>query len=207
MELEAASRSRHMTRSFSGAPLDPGLLDKLLDMAARAPSAGNTDGRRFVVLVGKAETDLYWHATTTPAWRGRSRRWPGMSKAPVVVVVFVSPSNYMDRYDEPDKRGSNLGHEDGESAWPVPYWYFDAGASVMAMLLGAASTGTGACFLGAFRGERELLEVLAVEGPWRLAGAVLLGEPGGEDPPSASLDRARAARGPIVHYGKYKRDL
>jgi nitroreductase len=207
MELEAASRSRRMTRSFSGTPLDPAVLDSLLELALRAPAAGNVDGRRFVVLAGPQETRLYWHAVTTPVWRERSRRWPGMSRAPVVVVFLVSPSKYMKRYAEADKEHSGLGPENGESAWPVPYWYFDAGASVMGMLLGAAGAGIGACFLGNFRGEKVLLEALGIEDPWRLAGAVLLGEPGGEDPRSTSLDRDRPTLQTVVHRGRWNRYL
>ena len=207
MDLEAATRSRRMTRSFSGAPVAPRVLESLLELATRAPSAGNSDGRRFVVLVGPDETERYWQPTTTPEWRASSRRWPGLSRAPAIVVVFVSPSRYTDRYAEPDKRDAGLGTEAGESAWPVPYWYFDAGASVMAMLLGATACGIGACFLGNFRGEEQLLSSLSVHGPWRFAGAVLLGEPGGDDPPSASLKRCRPPLESVVHRGSWKRDL
>ena len=103
----------------------------------------------------------------------------------------------------PDKASSGLGPEAGEAAWPVPYWYVDAGASVMALLLGATDAGLGACFLGNFRGEAQLLDALGVEGTWRFAGAVLLGEPGGDDPPSGSLSLGRPERSRLVHYGKW----
>ena len=85
----------------------------------------------------------------------------------------------------------------------MPYWFFDAGASVMALLLGATGAGLGGCFLGNFRGEQMLLETLAVEDGWRFAGAVLLGEPGGDDPPSASALRGRASVSDVVHYGTW----
>ncbi len=195
---------RRMVRSFSGTPVGREVLDDLLGLAIRAPSAGNTSGREFVVLEGP-ETWRYWEATTTPRWRETSRRWPGLSRAPVVVVVLVSPVAYMERYARPDKAQSGLGAKSGEAAWAVPYWYFDAGASVMAMLLGATDVGLGACFLGSFRGEAELLDAVGVEGAWRVCGAVLIGEPGGEDPPSASLSLGRQPTSRLVHYGAWSR--
>jgi nitroreductase len=204
MELRRAVEARHMVRSFSGAPVSREVLDGLLGLAIRAPSAGNTSGREFVVLEGQ-ETRRYWDATTTQGWRETSRRWPGLSKSPVVVVVLVSPDAYMQRYAGPDKAQSGLGPESGEAAWPVPYWYFDAGASVMALLLGATDAGLGACFLGSFRGEPTLLDALGVEGAWRVCGAVLIGEPGGEDPPSASLSLGRQPKSGLVHYGAWSR--
>jgi nitroreductase len=109
----------------------------------------------------------------------------------------------MQRYERPDKAASGLGRERGEEAWPVPYWYVDAGASAMALLLGAADAGLGACFLGNFRGEGELLDALGVDDPWHSAGAVLIGEPGGSDPPSKSLSLGRPPRSELVHYGTW----
>ena len=201
MELKAASGARRMVRSFSASPLDPGAVDSLLDLAVRAPAAGNTDGRAFVVLEGPDQTARYWQAATTADWRKRSRRFAGLARAPVVVVVVVSPDRYMARYAEPDKASSGLGPEAGQGAWPVPYWFFDAGASVMAMLLGACDAGIGACLMGNFRQEAELLEALGVDPSWRLAGAVVLGEPQGEDPPSQSLARPKTLR--TVHRGSW----
>ena len=52
MELTEAIARRHMTRNFTGRALDPGVVDALLADALRAPSAGNTQGREFLVLEG-----------------------------------------------------------------------------------------------------------------------------------------------------------
>lgn len=190
-------------RSFSRSPVDRSVVDSLLEVAARAPSAGNTAGRAFVVLQGPEETGVFWTATTDADWRERSRRWAGLSRAPVVVVVLASPRSYMERYSEPDKVSSGLGVGGGEDAWPVPYWFFDAGASVMALLLGATASGLGACFLGNFRGEDRLLRSLGVPAGWRYAGAVLVGEPEGDDPPSVSASRGRAPTSDVIHYGAW----
>src|SRR5580704_6644655 len=141
MELADAVRRRKMVRSFSGEPVPGDVLDRVLGLACRAPSAGNTGGWDAVVLAGPEQTAAFWDATTTADWRDRSRRWAGLAAAPVVVALFVDPDAYLARYREPDKGGS-----DGSSGavaasldgWPVPYWFVDAGFAVMVMLLAAA---------------------------------------------------------------------
>src|ERR1700728_1344377 len=120
MDLQSSIRSRKMVRSFSDSPVSSDTLMSLLELAVRAPSAGNAAGREFIVLTGP-ETARYWESTTTPEWRATSRRWPGLERAPVVVAVIVSPDRYMQRYDEPDKASSGLGSAAGGAAWPVAY--------------------------------------------------------------------------------------
>lgn len=103
MELSEAVRRRRMTRNFTGRPVDPALLDGLLADALRAPSAGNTQACELVVLTGPSETARYWDTTTDEAWRARSERYEGLSRAPVVVLPFVDPDAYAARYRQPDK--------------------------------------------------------------------------------------------------------
>ena len=197
MELNEAVWRRRMTRNFSGQPPGAGVVDRLVAAALRAPSAGNTQGREFVVLEGEDETSRFWDATTDPAWRTGSRRYPGLSRAPVVVLPFADPDAYLDRYREPDKV-----RRDGRSVeWVVPYWFVDAGFSVMTMLLGATEVGLGAAFLGNFRGEDALHAALGVPERYRWLGAVLLGEAAGPDPPASSAARPRRSVDESVHRG------
>lgn len=201
MEFAEAIRRRRMVRSFSGASPAPDVLDTVLASAVRAPTAGNTQGWDAVVLEGPDQTDGFWDATTTAEWRERSPRWPGLRRAPVVVAVFSDPAAYLARYGEPDKVRSGLGSTHG--AWPVPYWDTDAAMAVMVLLLAAVDAGLGACFLGNFRGEIALKEVLGVPVGLRYFGAVLIGEPGGEDPPSSSASRPCRASEEVFHRGHW----
>lgn len=186
-----------MVRSFSGRPLPPGVLDSVLVSARRAPTAGNTDGWDMVVLEGEQQTATFWKATTTADWRRRSRRWPGMSRAPVVICVFAHPGAYLHRYSEPDKSAAGGAVE----GWPVPFWYVDAGFAVLLVLLAVADAGLGACFLGNFRGETELRSTLGVPSDRLYLGAVIMGEPGGDDPRSPSLARPRRHDSEVFHRG------
>ena len=201
MELAEALRRRRMVRSFTSEPLSPALLERVLAAAVRAPAAGNTHGTDAVVLEGPGQTAPFWEATTTADWRAASARWPGLRSAPVVVALFTDPGAYLARYAETDKARSGLGR--AEEAWPVPYWYVDAGQVVMLLLLAAADAGIGACFLGNFRGEEALRRALGVPADRRYVGAVLLGHPVATDTPSASAGRPRRPVGEVFHRGTW----
>lgn len=201
MELAEVIARRRMVRSFRPDPVAPAQLETVLALLMRSPSAGNTQGVDAVVLEGPAETSRFWASTTTADWRERSRRWAGLQAAPVVIALFTDPSAYAARYGEEDKAGSGLG--DSIGAWPVPYWFVDAGTAAMLLLLGAVDVGLGACFLGNFRGEEALRATLGVPGDRRYAGAIVLGHPGGDDPPSTSLSRPRRTVDDLVHRGHW----
>ncbi len=197
MELSRAVARRRMTRNFTGRPLEPGILDDLLAAALRAPSAGNTQGREFVVLEGRDETARYWEATTDPAWRKASRRYEGLSRAPVVVLVYADAEAYRARYRQPDKAPT----DQREVEWVVPYWFVDASFATMSLLLAATDRGVGAGFLGNFRGEAQLRASLEIPSRLHWLGAVLLGEPAEPDPPSSSVNRPRRTIEESVHRG------
>ncbi len=195
-----------MVRSFAADRLDPDLVGRLVDDALRAPSAGNTRGVAWLVLEGP-DTAAYWSQTTTPEWRQTSSRFAGLARAPLVALSLCSPSAYVERYGEADKRGSGLGPVDlgegGKAAWPVPYWFGDAAFSTMLLLLGAEDAGLGAVFLGSFRGEAALLSSRGVPEEWRLFGAVVMGRPDGQDVPSASLARRPAPGAGALHRSRW----
>lgn len=219
MDLTEAVRRRHMVRSFSDQPVDPVLVGELLDDALRAPSAGNTRGTAWLLLEGPDQAATYWTYTTTEEWRRRSRRWEGLSRAPVIALSLASPDEYVTRYGEDDKAASGLGpvpddsdgdggdggdgSGGGETAWPVPYWFGDAAFATMTLLLRATEVGLGCCFLGNFRGEDVLLPALGVPGGWRLFGTVLLGHPDGADHRSPSLSRPGPSAATRIHRGRW----
>ncbi len=196
MELGDAVRRRRMVRAFDRRPVPRALVDRLLDLARRSPSAGNTQAWSFVVLEG-AQTAALWDITL-PADRRAAFRWPGLLDAPVVVLPLVSPDAYVERYREPDKWATGLGV--GTSAWPVPYWWVDGGMAVQTLLLAAVDAGLGALFYGLFDDERPVLGRLGVPPGWRALGAIALGWPR-PDEPGRSSARRRPALDEVVHRG------
>ena len=189
--FDDALASRRMCRDFLGDPVTPAMLGRVLRAAFRAPAAGNVDALDLVVLTD-GDTTRYWDVTLPPE-RRRRFRWPGLLRAPVLVVPVVRPDAYVERYARPDKAHAGLGAD--ETDWPVPYWFVDGGAAVMAMLLAAEAEGLGALFFGQFRHERAVLDALGVPADRRALGTVALGRaaPGGRRPSTSAVSgRPRA---------------
>ncbi|CAN5656541.1 nitroreductase family protein [soil metagenome] len=199
MELSEAVRRRRMVRSFTAEPVPAAVLDPILDAARRAPSAGNAQGTRFLVLDTPEAVAGYWDITR-PASRRSDFAWPGLVVAPALVVVLVDPGAYVVRYAEPDKATTGLG--EGAEAWPVPYWWVDGGAAVQTLLLGAVDAGLGACFFGLFASEGAVMAAHGVPAGWRAAGTVALGRPA-PDRPGRSARRARAPLAEVVQRGRW----
>ena len=52
LDVAQAVRRRRMVRAFTADPVDPSVVDDLVDLARRAPSAGNSQGMAYLVLEG-----------------------------------------------------------------------------------------------------------------------------------------------------------
>jgi nitroreductase len=195
-----------MTRDFDPERSVPAeLLDDLVDLASRAPSAGKAQGWHLVVLEGGA-TSRFWDVTLPPARRA-GFAWPGLLSAPVIALALADPGAYVARYAEPDKATSGLGRS--VLAWPAPYWLVDTSFAVMTLLLAAEASGLGALFFGVFQGERDLRAALGVPVELQLIGAIALGWPPAADQvdgrpvprPGRSASRPRRRPGEIIHRG------
>jgi nitroreductase len=197
MELEEAIRRRRMVRNFEDRPVPAASLERILDHGRRAPSAGHTQGAAFLVLEGADEVGRFWDCTF-PADRRPGFRWPGLFRAPVVIVPCASKEAYLDRYAEPDKGWADR----SEARWPVPYWDIDCGFATMAMLLTAVDEGLGALFFGVFDGLPALRAAFGIPDGFHPIGAVALGWPA-PDEPSPSLGRGRRPLDDVVHRGRW----
>lgn len=184
-----------MVRAFAPEPVSAADIDHLCDLARRAPSAGKAQALDLLVLDTPKAVARYW-AVTLPEPRRATFRWPGLVVAPVLVVVAVRPDAYVDRYAEPDKAATGLGA--GLDAWPVPYWWVDAGAAVEHLLLGAVDRDLGACLFGLFDHEAAVAAAFGVPADRRLVATVAIGHPAA-DQPGRSAGRARRPLDEIIH--------
>ncbi len=199
MEFQDAVRRRRMVRSYDPhRPVPRETVDELLRLGVRAPSAGHTQGWRFLVLDDITSCAAFWDAcadgsTPDDDWLRRLRT------APVLIVVFSDKNAYLDRYAKPDKGWTDR----DEAHWPIPYWHVDAGMAAMIMLLGAVDADLAACFFGV-PGERWDALRTAFVVPETLApvGVISLGHPAA-DRRSPSLLRGRRAWEDVVAYGSF----
>lgn len=199
MELGEAIRRRRMVRNFEDRPVPAAALERILDHARRAPSAGHTQGFAFLVLEGPEQVGRFWDCTF-PAERRSGFRWPGLFRAPVIILPCASKEAYLARYAEPDKGWADR----DEGRWPVPYWDVDCGFATMAILLTAVDEGLGALFFGIFEGLPEVRAAFGMPDDFRPIGAVALGWPA-PDEPSPSLRRGRRPPDEVVHRGRWNR--
>lgn len=162
-----------MTRAFSARSIESELLDRLVDLASRAPSAGKTQGWHLLIIEGERVAE-FWNATFPPESRSEFK-WQQLFEAPVIAIAFADPDAYVRRYSEADKTSTGLGT--GVSAWPTPYWTVDASFAVMTLLLAAQDSGLGALFFAVFNGADEMREIFGVPEQLQLIGAIALGWP------------------------------
>lgn len=198
MQFQDVVRRRRMVRSYEpGRPVPHEMVVRALENARRAPSAGFSQGRDFVVLRSDGDRARFWQASTPPE---QASPWlAGMRSAPVLVVVLSDPQRYLDRYAEPDK-----GWVDRDPGrWPVPYWDLDAGMAALLMLLTAVDEGLSGCFFGV-PGPRHgaVLAELGAPPGRRIVGVVSLGYRA-PDRRSPSLRRGRRPFDDVVHEGRF----
>jgi nitroreductase len=179
-------------------PVPPDVVDRLLDHAVRAPSAGFSQGWGFLVLDAAEDRDRFW-AAASPADAGQGRWLTGMRRAPLIVVPHANRSAYLDRYAEPDKGWTDR----DERRWPVPYWHIDTGFAALLMLLTAVDEGLGACFFG-IPPERVAAyrDAFGVPEEFTPIGAITVGYRA-SDHRSPSLRRGRRSMDEVVHRGRW----
>jgi len=166
MELVEVVRKRRMVRSFSDRPLATGDVDRILSAGLRGPSAGNTQAVDLVALEGPAQTGPYWDAALPSAARA-AFAWPGLLRAPLLVIVLSSEHAYRRRYAEPDK---------GRDGFEVPWWHVDAAFAALLLQLAAVDADLGALFFQAHR-PPALREAFGIPSSWSPVGTVAVGHP------------------------------
>jgi FMN reductase [NAD(P)H] len=198
MEFDEVVRRRRMVRNYSDRPVDDATLQRILDRAVRSPSAGYSQGVSLVVITEEPTRHAIAALADEPAYVAEGFD-PWISRAPVHVAVCVRKDAYLERYREKDKGGPD-GPSAREESWPVPYWWVDAGASMMLLLLAAVDEGLAAGFLGSHHLD-ELSDLLSIPDDVAPIGVVTIGHPAA-DRRSGSLSRGR--RIDVVHRERWE---
>jgi len=169
-----------MHRAFLPDPVPRDAIERIAHTIRRAPSGGFSQGQSIVIV-------------TEPELRaeiGRrfsdERGW--IAAAPVLMAISANEAQYHARYTEPDKLSATGGVE---VTWPVPYWFVDAGALMMLVLLAAIDEGLAGAFIGHPDQKRIFDDVLGLPADVVPIGLAVLGVPA--DDPSASAGTSRRA--------------
>jgi nitroreductase len=204
MEFQDVLTSRRSVRTYADRPVPRDVLVRITDAAVVwAPSAGFSQGLRLVIVtdaetrreiaVAAAEEEL--------AVKGR-QRWK--AAAPVHVVVLTREDDYHDRYRAADKLKITGGRE---IDWPAPYWYVDAGAAVMALMLAAIDEGLDTAIFGV-TDYAAVQRALGLPEDLRFVAVVTMGYPAETqaDEPSAGASvftQRRKPRSEVVRWERW----
>jgi nitroreductase len=192
VDFKEILKRRRMVRAYAPTPVPKDVLERVVGTIRRAPSAGFSQGQRFVVVTDPDTRKAIAEATGEDFYVNQGFE-PWISTAAALVVVCTREEDYHDRYRQPDKLV-----EGDEIEWPVPYWHVDAGKAAMLVLLAAIEEGLAAGVFGIDgEGQQRVRGLLGLPDDVALVEVITLGY-AGEDTASDRLSsRGTRPRKPL----------
>ena len=192
MEYREVLRRRRMVRNYAPEPVSDDILQRVVQAGRKGPSAGFSQGTAFVIVTDPDLRTAIANLCDEPEYVAAGFD-PWISKAPAHIVICISEDAYHQRYREPDK----VDDAGNEIDWPVPFWWIDAGAALMLVLLTAVDEGLAAGFLGT--DADDLQQLLGIPSAMVPIGIVTVGHPA-PDRSSNSLKRGWRPDEKVVHW-------
>jgi nitroreductase len=165
MDVFEAIAKRRSIRKYQDKDVDDKLIGVLLWAAAQAPSAGNLQDWRFIVVRDKKTKELLYNAAL---------RQDHIKEAPVLIVVCSDLQVLGLRYG---KRGE------------IVYSLLDCGAAIENLLLAATALNLATCWVSAFD-EEDVKNILRLPDFVRPVAIITVGYPA-EKPEEKEVDYSR----------------
>jgi nitroreductase len=201
VEFREVLSRRRSVRTYADRPVPRELLERITNAAVvRPPSAGFSQGLRLVVVTDPDARREIAVAAAEEALAAQGRpRWK--AAAPVHVVVLTREDDYHERYQRRDKLQITGGRE---IEWPAPYWYVDAGAAAMTLMLAAIDEGLDTAIFGV-TDYAAVQRALGLPEDLRFVAVVTMGYPAetqaDEPSPGASVfTQRRKPRSEVVRW-------
>jgi nitroreductase len=173
LEVFEAIMNRRSVRAFLEKDITDETIEKLIDAARHAPSAGNIQPWEFIIVRKTEQKRKLVEAALNQTF---------IEEAPVVIVVCANQALSEMGYGS---RGLNL------------YCIQDTAAATQNLLLAAFSLGLGTCWVGAFH-EKKVAETLNLPEKVRPVAIIPVGHPA--EKPRTPKKRLLHQ---IIHYEKY----
>ena len=145
MEFQELLPRRRMVRHYAPEPVSRQALERIVATVRRAPSAGYSQGQRLLVVTDPEKRTELAKILSASGWTTVDDREPWLESAAALVLVCTREDDYHERYQQEDKLAATGGEE---VDWPVPFWFVDAGAALMMILLAAIDEGLAAGLTG-----------------------------------------------------------
>jgi FMN reductase [NAD(P)H] len=189
---------RRMHRGFLPDPIPEDQIERIANVIRRAPSGGFSQGGSIVVVTDEPKRHEIARAFGDEHYSPHGRNF--IADAPVHMVISANESLYHARYTEADKLAATGGVE---ITWPVPYWFVDAGALMMLVLMAAIDEGLASAFIGHPEQKRIFDELLGLPDEVVPIGLAVIGKHGDAPPPSSLLKKRRRAKDELVHRDRW----
>jgi nitroreductase len=124
-EVLDAIKKRRSIRKFLDNPVEWDKVVNILEAGRFAPSSGNLQNWKFIVVTEKARKKQIAEACLNQAW---------IATAPVIIAIVSKPEKTLQYYGEPGRK----------------YTIQNCACAAMNMLLEAYEEGLGACWIGGF---------------------------------------------------------
>ncbi len=154
MEFKEVVKARRSIRKYEDKKIESTKLSRILEAGVAAPSSGNLQNYRFVVVVDPEKKQNMAEVCARQFW---------MAKAPVIIVVYSINSVIKKFY---------------KKRWDI-YARHNCAMAAENILLAATNEGLGSCVIGAFD-EEQLTEVIGGGGEERPELVITLGYPAEE---------------------------
>ncbi len=173
VDVFEAIMGRRSIRAFQNRDVPPEIVDRLIEAARWAPSAGNIQPWEFIIVRNQETKRRLAEAALGQSF---------IEEAPVAIVVCADEERSARGYG---MRGRTL------------YCIQDTAAAIQNIHLAAYAMGLGTCWVGAFR-EDEARKVLNIPEGVRPVAIIPVGYPAESPPP-----RSRRPLKQIIHYEKF----
>ena len=174
MDVLEAIKGRRSIRAFKNQDVSAEIVQKLIDAAQWAPSAGNIQPWEFIIVRKPEIKSRLVEAALNQMF---------IEEAPVVIVVCANEERSSQGYGE---RGKTL------------YCIQDTAAAIQNIHLTAYSLGLGTCWVGAFR-EEGTRKILKIPRGIRPVAIIPIGYPA-----EAPTARGRRSVSQLVHYETFQ---
>jgi nitroreductase len=194
MDFATVVHNRRSIRRYSKDAVNSEVLERILDVGTRGPSAGYSQGQSFIVIADQSvmkQLDNEWTRQESALTGKPPETGPSHADmfygAPVIIIACTNEQDYHRRYQQSDK----LLPDGSEISWPVPYWYVDSGCSIMLMLLAAVNENLAACLIGVPFDVQPWRDILGIPKEVMPVGTILIGH---RDPDETRRDLSHRRR-------------
>ena len=187
--LQSLLRNRKIVRNYKESKLEFPQLSEVAEHAIKIPTAGFSRGIEIVHISEKENIITIAKYSNEDSYVAKGfEKW--ISKSLSLFLIIINTAAYHDRYRQLDKK-----HATNSEDWSIPYWFVDAGASMMNCMLLIEEIGLKSGFLGSHNMDIDNIKNhLSIPDDYLILGFVTAGVE-----KSANVKKKNTTRKKLIH--------